>query len=303
MEEIFQLFSPNVKKMLEEKVYNQSNQLEEIRLRIQKPIELNFFQKYLLLEDYPFTEQERMYFLRQLTNHSIYRMEEPFKQGFLTISGGHRIGFSGEVLTNEKRIKEATFFNIRIAQEMKGISKPLLKKIREGNTLQHTIIFGAPQTGKTTLLRDLAKQISDSEIFPQKVAIVDERSELAACKNGIPQLDIGVRTDIMDNCLKQFGMFMMIRSMSPQILIIDEIGSKEDVQAISEAIRTGVTIICTAHSNDIEELMERPQLKSLFEQQLFQRFVHVTREANGAFTFTTFHKKNEKLDFYKVHKR
>ncbi|MEJ8776505.1 stage III sporulation protein AA [Pseudogracilibacillus sp. ICA-222130] len=302
MEEIFQLFSPNVKKMLEEKVYNQSNQLEEIRLRIQKPIELNFFQNHILL-DYTFTEQERMYFLRQLTNHSIYRMDEPFKQGFLTISGGHRIGFSGEVLTDEKKIKEATFFNIRIAQEIKGIAKPLLNNIKEGNTLQHTIIFGAPQTGKTTLLRDLAKQISDDGMISQKVAIVDERSELAACKNGIPQLDIGVRTDIMDNCLKQFGMFMMIRSMSPQILIIDEIGSIEDVQAILEAIRTGVTIICTAHSNNMDELMERPQLKSLFEQQLFKRFVHVTRDTNGAFSFTMFHKKNEKMNFYKVHKR
>lgn len=302
MEEIFQLFSPNVKKMLEEKVYNQSNQLEEIRLRIQKPIELNFFQNHILL-DYTFTEQERMYFLRQLTNHSIYRMDEPFKQGFLTISGGHRIGFSGEVLTDEKKIKEATFFNIRIAQEIKGIAKPLLNNIKEGNTLQHTIIFGAPQTGKTTLLRDLAKQISDDGMISQKVAIVDERSELAACKNGIPQLDIGVRTDIMDNCLKQFGMFMMIRSMSPQILIIDEIGSIEDVHAILEAIRTGVTIICTAHSNNMDELMERPQLKSLFEQQLFKRFVHVTRDTNGAFSFTMFHKKNEKMNFYKVHKR
>lgn len=178
------------------------------------------------------------------------------------------------------RLQHLTFFNIRIAKEIKDIAKPIVPYLLKGNRFMHTLLFGAPQTGKTTLLRDISREISAH--YRQKIAIIDERSEITASINGVPQLDVGLRTDVMDACPKQLGMMMMIRTMSPHILIVDEIGSKEDVHAIFEAINAGVTIICTIHCDEYKELKQKQDIAALINLQIFERFLYLNREKNHA---------------------
>ncbi len=146
------------------------------------------------------------------------------------------------------------------------------------------MIIGPPQTGKTTLLRDLARIVSTgyskNEISPMKVGIVDERSEIAGCIHGIPQLQFGTRVDVLDACPKAEGMMMMIRALSPDVLIVDEIGRREDKEAIMEAVNAGITLMMTTHGNDLEEIIKRPLLREIIEQQVFQRFIELSRD-NG----------------------
>jgi stage III sporulation protein AA len=142
------------------------------------------------------------------------------------------------------------------------------------------MIIGPPQTGKTTLLRDIARVIStgDQNIRAEKVGIVDERSEIAGCINGVPQLTFGPRVDILDACPKAEGMMMMIRSMSPDVLIVDEIGRKEDAEAIMEAVNAGIRLIMTTHGSSLQEIRNRPSLKEILEREIFQRFILLNRD-------------------------
>ncbi|NLN41645.1 MAG: stage III sporulation protein AA, partial [Clostridiales bacterium] len=144
--------------------------------------------------------------------------------------------------------------------------------INDGQVL-HTLILSPPQMGKTTLLRDLSRQLSNgfSGFRGVKVGIVDERSEIAGCFQGIPQNDVGVRTDILDGCPKALGIIMMIRSLSPNVIITDEIGRPEDAMAIEDALNAGIKIITTAHSSGLEDARKRPILKSLLDKKVFQR--------------------------------
>ncbi|MDP3486426.1 MAG: ATPase, T2SS/T4P/T4SS family, partial [Bacillota bacterium] len=133
-----------------------------------------------------------------------------------------------------------------------------------------TLVISPPQAGKTTLLRDIARQLSDKG---QRVCIVDERSEIAGCYNGCPQLDVGLRTDVMDGCPKAEGMLMALRALSPDVIITDEIGRAEDAAAIEEALNSGVRVIASAHGSTYEEVAARPNLSTLLQRGLFQRVV------------------------------
>lgn len=284
MHNILQLFPPNMQLHLKHHVQKYPDRLEEIRLRVNRPVELNFYHTYIMLYDTLFTREDALFFIRQLSEHSLYRLENELQAGFITTKGGHRVGFAGETMKlNESSVKvqELTFFNIRLARAIKDIAAPFIRYLQEEQRTMHTLIFGAPQTGKTTFLRDMARQLSTKH--RKKVGIIDERSEIAASMQGTPQLDVGIRTDVMDACPKQVGMMMMIRSMSPQILIVDEIGSRKDVDAVVEAMHAGVTIICTIHSNDYNELKEKKYVRSLIEEKMFKRYVYLQRTEKATF--------------------
>src|SRR5690625_789814 len=278
MEEIIRLFPQDAKVSIVQSINNRWHRLEEIRLRLNRPIELYFRHQFEWVSNIIFTKRLSVFLLSQLSEHSLYRMEDELREGYITIDGGHRVGIAGNTITDNgkvKRINQITFFNIRIAKQVLNIARPILPYLYENGCYLNTMIIGAPQSGKTTMIRDLSRLIGDGEknIPAHKVAIIDERSEIAACRDGIPQHEIGLRTDVMDACPKVEGMMMMIRSMSPNVLIVDEIGKKEDADALLEAINAGVTIICSAHGSHINMLETQPFLKNLTIQHTFERFI------------------------------
>ncbi|MET3699197.1 stage III sporulation protein AA [Bacillus oleivorans] len=254
-------------------------EMEEIRIRVGRPIEISVQGKASFLP-YQTTMEDALHFLDKLSHFSMYTLEEELKRGYITIEGGHRVGLAGKVILENgqvKAIRDVASFNIRIAKENIGIADRWVPYLYKRGKWLHTMIIGAPQSGKTTLLRDLARFISsgssDGLIEAAKVGIVDERSEIAGCMNGIPQLQFGPRIDVLDACPKAEGMMMMIRSMSPQVLIVDEIGRTEDTIAILEAVNAGIQLIMTTHGSSYEEVLNRPALAPIMKQKMIQRFL------------------------------
>lgn len=266
-----------------------SDYLEEIRLRVDRPLELivrgrPIFQPYFL------TTEDAGFILNKLSHFSIYMIEEELKKGYVTIEGGHRVGLAGKVVTENgavKVIRDVTSFNIRIAKEKLGIAERLVPHLyaKGSSSWAHTAIIGPPQSGKTTMIRDLARVISTgmADIEPMKVGIVDERSEIAGSVKGVPQHTFGSRLDVLDACPKAEGMMMMIRSMSPDVLVVDEVGRMEDCEAVLEAMNAGVKVIMTVHGTQLDDLLKRPSLSSLMNAGVFERFLVLTAK-NGAGT-------------------
>lgn len=281
MDEILRLLPERIRQAVNSKMSNRWNVLQEIRIRLNRRIELVFDEHMEWVEVIKPDRRDSIFVLNQLSEFSLYRMEDELREGYVTIEGGHRVGLAGKVNTLNgavKAIQYITFFNIRIAKQKIGAAKKLIPYLYKDRYM-NTLFVGPPQTGKTTLIRDAARIIGSGwgNIPPQKIGIIDERSEIGGSKKGVPQHDVGIRTDIMDACPKAEGMMMMIRSMSPEILIVDEIGSENDVQALMEAINTGVTVICSIHGNSLEDLKKRPSLQSLFHSNVFKRTVLLSR--------------------------
>jgi stage III sporulation protein AA len=221
-----------------------------------------------------------------MSEYSLYARDEELRRGYLALPGGHRAGFAGRVVVEDGRVKllrDISGITIRIARDVLGAGEPLLSHLycQRGKRVRHTLLVSAPQAGKTTMLRDLARLFSDGDEGVGrpgfKVGIVDERSELAGCYLGEPQLDVGKRTDVLDGCPKAEGMMMLVRSMSPQIVVTDELGRPEDAHAVEEAVNTGATVLATAHGQSVEELMKRPSLAYLLAHGLFERVVVLSR--------------------------
>ncbi|MNK08800.1 hypothetical protein D3C87_267430 [compost metagenome] len=278
--------------------------LEEIRIREGRALEVNAAGRhYFLTAEGDLSRDPEIAFkpgredthrlLDQITNHSLYTMEEELRRGFITIPGGHRIGLAGRtVLSGGKveHIRDISGFNMRIAREVKGIADAVLPQLLDfrHRSVKHTLILSPPQHGKTTLLRDLARQISrgtwghpEAKWPGMKVGIIDERSEIAGSQRGVPSFDVGPRTDIMDACPKAEGIMMMIRSMSPEVIIVDEVGREEDGEALAEALHAGVRVIATAHGTDVGELLHRPALAKLADPPFFQMYVILSRTDKG----------------------
>ncbi|AKO94102.1 stage III sporulation protein AA [Priestia filamentosa] len=252
--------------------------VQEIRLRINRPIELIKKDEPIFYSVLP-VKEDFAYMLSQLSQSSMYMLEEELQKGYITIKGGHRVGLAGRVITENgkvKAIRDITSLNIRIAREKIGIGESLIDSLYNRKWL-NTVIIGAPQSGKTTMLRDLARLVSTGverkRIPSQKVGIVDERSEIAGCLDGVPQHTFGPRVDVLDACPKAEGMMMLIRSMSPNVLIVDEVGRVEDTEAILEAVHAGVSLILTAHGSSVKDMATRPSLKALIDACIIDRFV------------------------------
>jgi stage III sporulation protein AA len=262
---------------------SQQEEIEEIRIRINRQIEISMNGRIVFLP-YIVQQEDAFHLMNKISHFSIYAIEEELRRGYITVSGGHRIGLAGKVILEEgkvKAIRDVSSFNIRIAKEKIGIARGIIPFVfRDG--WMHTMIIGPPQTGKTTLLRDIARVISTGDfkkaIQAAKVGIVDERSEIAGCVNGVPNLTFGNRVDVLDACPKAEGMMMMIRSMSPDVLIVDEIGRKEDAEAILEAVNAGIKLMMTIHGNSLDDIKKRPSLREILDQDIFQRFIVLNRK-------------------------
>ncbi|SFP23069.1 stage III sporulation protein AA [Salibacterium halotolerans] len=286
MEQIFSLIPAHLHEPLSS--ISGQDTVEEIRLRIHQPVEVTTTYGTTFLSDQSgnlcvMTEEDMEYTLHQLSEYSLYAFQEEMKQGYITTKGGHRVGIGGQVVRENGAIqsmKHVRYFNIRKAAHHQGAARPYIKQLLE--TCGHTLVFGPPQTGKTTFLRDLAQSASEGvpkwRIPSRKVGIVDERSELAACYHGSPSFPVGRRTDVLDACPKAEGMMMMIRSMSPEIIVVDEIGRQEDADAVMEAVHAGVSVFCSAHAGSFEELKQRPVLRELLDASVFQNVLQLHRK-------------------------
>lgn len=253
--------------------------IQEIRIKVNKPIIINLNDKEVILK-YETTINDIKEILVKISNYSLYAYEEELKQGYITIKGGHRIGIAGECVIVDgkvRTIRNISSLNIRICREVIGCSNELIKFIINKDRVYNTLIVSPPKCGKTTILRDISRNISNGiplESFKgKKVSIIDERSEIASSFNGIPQLDVGIRTDILDNCLKKDGMLMAIRSLSPEIIICDEIGTVGEIEALNIAFNSGVNIIVTIHGYSIEDIYARDVFKPLIENCILERIV------------------------------
>lgn len=258
-----------------------ANELQEIRIRVDKPIILKLREKDLILQ-YNILQTEILQIVERLCENSIYAYKNQICEGFITIKGGHRVGLTGScVIENGKitNIKYISSLNIRIAREVKNCSTRILREIIdiENKTIYNSIIVAPPGRGKTTILRDIIRRISDGieEInFRGKTCgVVDERGEIAAMYKGAPQNDVGIRTDIIENVSKNKGIHMLIRTMAPEIIACDEIGSKEDVEAIHYALYSGVKGIFTMHGKNVEDIKNNKQIYELIENREIKKIV------------------------------
>ncbi len=290
-EEIMPYLPEKLRKKLMRLSAHLLDELEEIRLRGGLPVALRFHRGEFFLtaegkcsakasEGEPFAAAEMRQAVMLLSDSSFYALEEQLRRGYITLAGGHRAGLVGRaVLENGclKHLTDISSINIRLARFVAGTADELLPLIcRERQTFfpYNTLLISPPRAGKTTILRDLARQLSARGF---NVGIVDERSEIAAMLDGKPQFPIGPRSDVLDACPKAEGMMLMIRSMAPQILICDEIGREEDVLAIREAANAGVVVIASAHGHDEEDILNRPVLARLIKEKSFERLAFFSR--------------------------
>ncbi|KLU61346.1 hypothetical protein CEB3_c22870 [Peptococcaceae bacterium CEB3] len=270
-------------------------QVEEIRLRVNQPLLLRLTGEDLFLDrtgqPAPAQDAYRVELsdlaetMDRLTQSSLYAAAENLRQGFLTLPGGHRVGITGEAVMKQgslQTIKHITGLNFRLAQDIRALGLDILPHlISSERRLHHTIILSAPRAGKTTLLRALIRWLSNGVpelgLPGQAVGVVDERGELAGLWQGVPAYDLGRRTDVLGSCPKALGMGMLIRSMGPEVVAVDEVGHAEDVAAIAEALRSGVSILSTAHAGSLEEARCRPILRDLLVGGIFERAVLLSR--------------------------
>lgn len=200
---------------------------------------------------------------------SLYAYEAQLAQGFITLRGGHRVGVCGKTVVKNghiARISEIQSMNIRVARQL-ACGGDVLPRLLDGEQVRSTLVLSKPGFGKTTLLRQLAKQLSDRGM---QVSLLDERAELAAMMKASPMLDVGARTDVLEGCGKSEGVRLLLRSMAPQVIVTDEIGAPEDLSALSEAVRSGAAVLASAHAADLPDAKRRLDARAL---EVFDRFV------------------------------
>lgn len=259
------------------------DKLLELRLRINKPAILLYSQgEYILSnemgQEYIVNKEDIRATLDLVSNYSFYAYENEVGQGYITVKGGHRVGFAGQAVMENgrvKTVKHISFINIRVAHEIKGCGLKALPYMISNGRVKNTLIVSPPGCGKTTLLRDVIRLVSGGYGTFQgvNVGVVDERSEISACHMGIPQNDVGIRTDVLDACPKASGMLMLLRSMNPKVIAVDEIGSREDMEAISYVINCGCSILATIHGATIDDIRTRPAIRKLVEERVFERYI------------------------------
>ena len=276
------LFAENIRKLLIEEKPDYDS-IYEIRLRTGKPLFLVYSggERCLKIkgrEPYLVTGQDLKETLEYVSGYSLYACEDEIRQGYISVQGGHRIGVAGKVILDGNHIRGMKYIsciNVRLSHQVPGCADAVMPYIQDGEHLSHTLIISPPRGGKTTLLRDVIRQLSNGreDIPGVTVGVVDERSELAGSWQGIPQNDLGLRTDILDACPKAEGMQMLVRAMSPDVVAVDELGRKEDFRAVESVIHCGCCLIATAHGNSLEDVLRQPFFQKLKEMEIFEKYI------------------------------
>ena len=287
-EEIAKLFPAHIRQALLAAHFDM-DQVYEIRLRVNAPLIVIYQgQEYFLTREGEFSREESQgCFVRAedlketmeyVSSYSMYAFEEEIRQGFITIQGGHRVGIAGKTVLEGDRIKSVkyiSYINLRLSHQIKGCASPILPYIIKNGRICHTLIISPPRCGKTTLLRDLIRQVSSGSSYMPgvSVGVVDERSEIGGSYQGIPQNDLGIRTDVLDCCPKAEGMMMLIRSMSPEVVAVDELGDYEDIHAIESVIHCGCKLFATVHGSSVEDIKRKPLMQRLVRERIFERYI------------------------------
>ena len=274
---------PRSSRVLIGKEHLQYEYLQEIKLRVEKPLLLVYRGEEIIPgnqrgKPYIVTREDIREMLEYISNYSLYAYEQEMKQGYITIEGGHRVGMTGQAIIENGKVKNLRYIssiNLRMSHEILGCADPIFPFITYNKKLYHTLIVSPPRCGKTTLLRDMIRQISNGNgwINGMSVGVVDERSELGGCYMGVAQTQLGIRTDVLDCCPKAEGMIMLIRSMGPEVIAVDEIGTAEDVHAIEYAMHCGCKMLATVHADSMEELRKKPLFDQMVAEKRFERYV------------------------------
>ena len=273
------------------------NEVIEIRLRINSPVLIKTLKRELFLDEkIIITKKDIDDILGNLTKNSIHAFENEINKGYITIEGGHRVGISGDCIYDKEELKgfkNITSLNIRIAKEFPGCSNKSIKHlITPDKNIYNTLIIGPPLSGKTTLIRDVARNLSDGFKAPYfegcDVTLIDERGEISAVYNGIPQMNTGRRTDVLSYCRKSDGFFMSIRALSPKVIISDELGSVEDFEIVQYALKSGVKIVTTAHGFSLDDVKRNLYLRNILNDNFFERAIILNKRplrVNEVFDF------------------
>ena len=278
---ILKCFPIHIRDILNKNLTNEELELlEEIRVRNNLPLICKIGQADKVL-NYKISTEDINYIFQKICENSIYTYQNQIANGYITIQGGNRVGIVGTAVLHEDKVTNFNYIsglNFRISRQILGCSNSIMQKIinKEQNTIYNTLIISMPGMGKTTLLRDIIRNISngiEGLIDGANIAVIDERGEISATFKGIMQNDLGIRTDVVNDIPKHIGMRLAIRSMSPKVIAADEIGSKEDSKAINYAMCCGVKGIFTAHGESIEDVCKNPELKELINNKTIERVV------------------------------
>ncbi len=282
IDEVLTYLSAPLRATLEKLPSSYKEGLTEIRLRAEQPVILVYNNQCMAVEldgtpteicgnsvlicSYECLEQT----FRRVCGYSVHTHQKEIARGYITLKGGHRVGLCGTGVEQGEQIgalKEISSLNIRIARQVFGVATPLIPLAQTGGLL----LVGRPASGKTTLLRDLARQLSGKGQVGKKIVLLDERGELAAMWDGIPQNQVGCNTDVLSGISKSIGLEMAIRGLSPDVVICDEIGSRKEAEGLLGCMHAGVQVIASVHSASFEELSRKPWVMALLRAGVFER--------------------------------
>ena len=280
---LFRILPRNVSGLIDQGMVNK---IQEIRVRVGRKaiIKYDEFEKET---NFVPDEREMIEILQRLCDNSIYSFQNQISQGFITLVGGHRVGISGSVALKDGKVSNINYIsalNFRIAKEIIGVSDKILKYVLVNNEVQNTLIASKPGMGKTTVLRDLVRNIAVNT--KNEISVIDERGEIAAMYKGVPQNDLGPRCDVFDNVTKSIGIKMAVRAMAPNVIVSDEIGTKEDVEAINYVVLSGVKGIFTVHADSVNDIKLNENLNKLYEEKVFKRLIFLERMGKIRYVYT-----------------
>lgn len=316
MNSIYNYFPDRIKNIIEKEVRDNIDLLEEIRLRVSKPIVLKF-NLYESILSCVITKEEILNVLELMCENSIYSYQREIAQGFITLKGGHRVGITGSCVMQDEKVTNINYINslnIRICRQVVDSSKNIIEYIlnKKENNIYNTLIVSPPGCGKTTILRDIVRQISNGiekiNFNGINVGVADERGEIGSLFKGIPQNDVGIKTDIIENVSKDIAIKMLVRSMAPKVVVADEIGSKDDIIAINYAMCSGCKGIFTTHGSNFEDITLNETINNLIKKKVFEVIIFLDKKIRGSIQdIYILNKKNKSYeiirsrnDFYKI---